>query len=636
MSTIRVDIQALRGLAVAFVVLEHLSVPGFTFGFLGVDIFFVISGFLITSIVSRELGRNSFSFTEFYLRRAKRLLPASFVTIVATLTAAKFFLPPVQIESLKEQVFGALTFTTNFVLLSQAGYFDIESTTKPLLHLWSLAIEEQFYFVVPALLVLTPSKHWKKTLCAIAVLSFAGCLYLAASNPSAAFYLLPTRAWELLLGSIASMIALNASVKGYATKLAIPALAVILASPFLNTGLSHPGLDALIVCIATSVIVIANHSVFSSEKRMLFINRIGDISYSLYLVHWPMIAFVNASSDTEAPAIKAALLAASLITAVAMNRLVEEPFRKMRYGVKPSLVVFPALTIAVFGLSHTFLKGDRAEHINKLLTPNYGLDRSCDMVTYTDLDKCKTSSDPSVFVRGDSYARHNIPGLTLVQKIDLRQATRSACAPFLNTALNTRKSNFEDLARKCIAFNDSALDFISKKASISTVILAGSYWQYTSDRSESFSIDPDGKLHIEKSSPARAMKDMQNIVTRLKSMGKEVIVISPPPSIGKDILSCMQSEIGVSGGTDQSNKCSQDKALYKRNHKHVIDLMAFAQNSLGVRVINLADFLCDDATCKSIIDGVPVYRDAGHLTTPGSVKLYQKMPNILTDKTHST
>jgi peptidoglycan/LPS O-acetylase OafA/YrhL len=605
-----------------------LAIPGFHYGYLGVDIFFVISGFLITSIVSRGLARDKFSFKEFYLRRAKRLLPASFVTILATIIAAKLFLPPMQIESLKQQIIGALTFSTNFVLLSQAGYFDLESATKPLLHMWSLAVEEQFYFFVPALLAFTPAKHWRKILVVLAIASFVGCLYLSLSNQSAAFYLLPTRAWELLIGSIASMLVHSAAVKNVTSKLAVPAFAVLLASPFVNSGLSHPGLDAVVVCFATAIVLLANHRLINS-KVWTPIEKAGDISYSLYLVHWPIIAIANASIGTESMTVKATLLAASLVTAIALYNLVEKPFRVMQYGFKPSLVVFPALTLALFGLSHSFLKVQSAEKIEKLFAPNYGLDRSCGTNIYKDTEKCRTSQDPKIIVWGDSYAMHNIPGLSQAQKIDIRQATRSACAPFLNTAPNTKRSDFEAQARQCVGFNDSTFKFISDTPSIKTVILAGSYGQYMQDTFESISFDTSGVMQIEKSTPERAMKDMQVVVEKLKALGKQVVIISPPPPINTTIVSCIQAEMASPSLTNQSSKCLLDRKLFERSHKNVLNLMKYADTSLGAKVIYLSDALCDAKSCKTIIDGVPIYRDPGHLSNTGSVKLYQKMPNIL-------
>lgn len=635
MSTIRVDIQVLRGLAVLFVVLEHLAIPGFQYGYLGVDIFFVISGFLITSIVARGIERDKFSFKEFYLRRAKRLLPASFVTILATIIAAKFFLPPMQIDSLKQQIIGALTFSTNFVLLSQAGYFDLESATKPLLHMWSLAVEEQFYFFVPALLAFTPAKHWRRILVVLAIASFVGCLYLSLSNQSAAFYLLPTRAWELLIGSIASMLVYSANVKNVASKLAIPSFAVLLASPFFNSGLSHPGLDAVIVCFATAIVLLANHRLINSKVWMP-IEKAGDISYSLYLVHWPIIAIANASIGTESMTVKATLLAASLATAVALYNLVEKPFRVMQYGFKPSLVVFPALTLALFGLSHSFLNVQSAEKIEKLFAPNYGLDRSCGTNIYKDTEKCRTSQDPKIIVWGDSYAMHNIPGLAQTQKIDIRQATRSACAPFLNTAPNTKKSNFEEQARQCVGFNDSTFKFISETKSIKTVILAASYWQYTQDTYESISFDASGSMQIAKSTPERAKHDMREVVEKLNGLGKQVVIIAPPPPLNSSIINCIQGEMANPSLTNQSSKCMLDRRVFERSHKNVLELMKYAETSLGAKVVYLSDALCDTKSCKTIIDGVPIYRNPGHLSTTGSLKLYERLPNILSSAQGNT
>lgn len=629
MSTIRVDIQVLRGLAVAFVVLEHLAIPGFSYGYLGVDIFFVISGFLITSIVSKGLERGNFSFKEFYLRRAKRLLPASFVTILATIVAAKFFLPPMQIESLKQQVLGALTFTTNFVLLSQADYFDIESATKPLLHMWSLAVEEQFYFIIPALLAFSPARHWKKILIVLAIASFVGCLYLSLSNQSAAFYLLPTRAWELLVGSIASMLVNNGIVKALTLKFALPAFAVLLISPFVNSGLPHPGLDAVIVCFATAVVLLANHGLLNSQRRMLFINKLGDYSYSLYLVHWPIIALANASIETESFAVKVLLLAASLVSAIALYRFVEDPFRKMSYGFKPSLVIFPAITVVLVGASQFFLVGMSAEKVNEIFAPNFGLDRSCGLPVYRDTEKCRTSRDPKIFVWGDSFAMHNIPGLSQSQKINVRQATRSACAPFLNAAPNTKRSNFEEQARLCVGFNASVLNFIAETPSITTVVLAASYWQYTQSTYETISFGDSGVMQVSTSTPERAKKDMRAVVEKLKSLGKEVIIIAPPPPLDRTLFSCVQNEVAKPSAYNQAGKCLLARPVFERNHKNVIDLMKYAEHSLGAKVVYLSDFLCDEKSCKTFMDGVPIYRDSGHLSTVGSIKLYEKIPNIL-------
>ena len=202
----RLDIQALRGWAVLVVVLDHMGLGILPAGFLGVDIFFVISGFLITGIIVQSLSKNDFSFTSFYMRRAKRLLPAAFVVIASTAVASAWFLTSSEMLSLNDQVAGALTYTINFVLMGQVDYFATEAETKPLLHMWSLAVEEQFYLILPLLLVLTPRSYTLRLVVIGAILSFVVCSLLRSSYPNATFYMLPFRAWEFLLGSAAILL----------------------------------------------------------------------------------------------------------------------------------------------------------------------------------------------------------------------------------------------------------------------------------------------------------------------------------------------------------------------------------------------------------------------------------------------
>ncbi len=224
---------------------------------------------------------------------------------------------------------------------------------------------------------------------------------------------------------------------------------------------------------------------------------------------------------------------------------------------------------------------------------------------------------------------HNIPGISQSQKIDIRQATRSACAPFLNTEPNAKRSNFEELARQCVGFNDSAFKFISETPSIDTVILAGSYGQYMQDTYKSISFDASGAMQIAKSTPERAMKDMREVVEKLKALGKQVVIIAPPPPLNTTLVGCIQGEMANPSLTNQSSKCMLDRKLFERSHKNVLNLMKYAESSLGAKVSYLSDALCDANSYKTIIDGVPIYRDPGHLSTTESLKLYEKMPNIL-------
>lgn len=201
----RVDIQALRGLAVLLVVFYHAKIGDLAAGYLGVDIFFVISGFLITTLVASGIDRGTFRLRDFYFRRAKRLLPAAYVTFAVTAVLAPWVLNQQELRDFAAQMVGAVTFTGNIVLWQQTGYFSGAAHLKPLLHVWSLAIEEQYYFLLPAALLFIKPTRWLAGAVILAALSFGLCIVGEMLAPSPTFYLLPSRVWELLIGSIGAL-----------------------------------------------------------------------------------------------------------------------------------------------------------------------------------------------------------------------------------------------------------------------------------------------------------------------------------------------------------------------------------------------------------------------------------------------
>ncbi|MGI1671156.1 MAG: acyltransferase [Neptuniibacter sp.] len=323
----RADIQALRGIAVLLVIFYHADFPGLEAGYLGVDLFFVISGYLITSIIKRQIEEDRFSFKQFYFGRARRLLPAAYVVIIITVIISPVFLNHYEFNDLKYQVLGAVTFTINGILWLQSGYFDAEALTKPFLHFWSLAVEYQYYFILPFILYLMPSRLWYKANIIIGGSSFLLSLYLSSSYPDAAFYLLPTRIWEFALGSF-----LVLSVKKYSFPAWIGFLAVfvIVLFSFNPTGFPHPGLDSLIVCIAVLCVLSCNYKKeVLDTKAVRFLVVVGNISYSLYLVHWPVIVFVKSSYYGQPPlAALAIALLVSVMIAFIIYKFIEVPLRK--------------------------------------------------------------------------------------------------------------------------------------------------------------------------------------------------------------------------------------------------------------------------------------------------------------------
>ncbi len=407
----RRDIQALRGLAIGLVLLYHAElIPALGAGHLGVDIFFVVSGFLITGIVQRGLIAGTFSFAAFYFRRAKRLLPAAYVVFLACALAAPMFLTQLEFRDFTWQLLGAVTFTGNIALWMQTGYFETAAELKPLLHVWSLSIEEQYYLLLPATLAFTPRRWWGRLAIAITAGSLALCLLMVEAKPGAVFYLLPTRAWELGLGSLGALLLGSGAFAPLWRALFWPALATLLWVPFRPLGGAHPGVDALLVCSATLVVILRRHPWVNKGLPVRALAWLGDISYSLYLVHWPLLAFAANAWVSDVPAhVRASLAALSVLLAWALYRWVEDPIRRSQMAPSPrrvaTVVAASLITVSAgFVLQSMDLRRDNKD-FRQLRRVNTGLHALCDYETQHDqAPECRVGGSPRFIVWGDGYS----------------------------------------------------------------------------------------------------------------------------------------------------------------------------------------------------------------------------------------
>ncbi|WP_363156477.1 acyltransferase family protein [uncultured Hyphomicrobium sp.] len=618
---IRADIQALRGIAVGLVVLDHFKIGPFHQGFLGVDIFFVISGFLITRIVTSEIDAGKFSFAEFYSRRAKRLLPAVYVTIILTSVASIWFLDSVEMASLTAQTWGAITYTINFVLWSQVGYFDVAAGLKPLLHLWSLAVEEQFYIIFPAFLVLVPKRHRHRAIALAAALSFIACLCVVSFSPTTAFYLLPTRAWELMLGAFGALIATRPRWTSVAYW---PALGVLVAVPIVGTGMPHPGIDAALVCLATLVIILAERGkIVETYPSRMTLQKLGDISYSLYLVHWPVVAFLNNAFGMEPPiAIRASGLVVSIALATGLHLAVEEPgrrlsLRRLRLASTAMLIGLMAAAVQIAAQAYARGRVDLA-HLKR---PNYGLDIACDNYIFENRNECRTSAAPTALIWGDSYAMAVASGARYHLPDGLVQATYSACPPFIGYAPYAPARDDADLVSKyCIAFNDGVEKFVLQERSIRTVIIAASFWQYTVPGFKMMRRDGAGTARVEASDLDTTERILVDEIHRLRLAGKHVVVVAPPPGVDEENLVCNE-RLATKRVASYANQCEQSAELYFAGSVGVGRLMDSASKA-GAAVVRLSDVTCNETVCHTLIDGVILYRDSGHLSYDGAKKVF--------------
>ena len=336
----RPDLDGLRALAVTLVVLNHAGL-GFAGGFVGVDLFFVLSGFLITGIVLRELAAGNFSLAHFYERRARRIVPAFAVVAAATLAAGWALLLPVDYMALGKSTLGSALGFSNLVFWSESGYFDVAATEKPLLHTWSLGVEEQFYLVLPVLLMVL-ARHgvgrWlAPALCGLFALSLGASVWLLGCHPGFSFYWLPTRAWELLAGSILALWPVWGIRGRWAREaMALVGLGLIVVPALLyDKNTAFPGLAA-VAPVLGAVLLIGVGGAGTSLVRTLLEWRpvvfVGTISYSLYLVHWPPMAFANYLAIAPlGSGTRVALVVVSFLLAVACWWLVETPFRHRQW-----------------------------------------------------------------------------------------------------------------------------------------------------------------------------------------------------------------------------------------------------------------------------------------------------------------
>jgi peptidoglycan/LPS O-acetylase OafA/YrhL len=622
---LRGDIQALRGWAVWLVLLDHADITPVQHGYLGVDIFFVISGYLITTILAESISNGTFQFRDFYFRRARRILPAAYATIALTAVASIYFLTSLEMESFGTQVLGAITFTINFVLWEQTDYFAIGSNLKPLLHLWSLAVEEQYYVLLPAVMFLIPPRYWRGLTVGVFIASFALYLWWVQRDPTGAFYMLPTRAWELTLGSLGAVF--RSPLQQYQrlwTALFWPSVVSLVLAPLVSFGSPHPGIQALVVCTATLAIILAKNEWVASTLLVTPLARMGDVSYSLYLVHWPIMVFTYCAYLGEVPlSARLMALALSVALAVLLYRFVEQPARRAFHI--PSLrfagvgVAASITTVGVYFLSAAYARGQSEFDFAEVRAKNYGLDAVCDRSggSFGLLKECRTAEEPEILVWGDSYAMHLVPGIIAETDKGVIQATFSSCPPVLGYAPKDI-ARAPESARRCIKFNEDVLRYLAQAKSIKTVVL-GSPWRiYTSAGAEAMTVGEGDRLVSRKAGMKMAIEGMGETIRAIKRLEKRVIVFGPPPRSDSDSSACVERHLAGKVVLGAPNECSIDKAKALWQDRHVIQVLDAVEDRYDVEVVRISDELCGESDCRTMVGHVPVYRDAGHLSSMGS------------------
>jgi len=631
---LRRDIQFLRGIAVLVVVLYHSNLGIFNQGYLGVDVFFVLSGFLITSIILKTLENNSFSFSEFYLRRAKRLLPALYSTLFFTTLLSLLVLTNQQWLEYLAQLKGALTFTANMVLPGQSGYFESASEGKPLLHIWSLSLEEQYYFLLPITLYFLPKNYRLFGLVVLTVMSLFWCFSWVYSDNQAApllwriadssksewaFFLLFTRAWELLAGSLCAWLMLSKQGNINIPKpLKYLALFFIFFSCLININNEHPSIESVIVVLSTMVILIGNKDWLPNISGVRLIEKIGDWSYSIYLVHWPLFAFAYLSYVGDVPtSIKIAITLLSLLLGYMQFKYVEMPFRVGKFKDIFSswkVTVSATLLLLAVPITSSYTAENSEDEFSHIRRINHGLGKDCEGSfdeNNTLKAACIKGDKPKVVVWGDSYAMHLVPGLS-VKNTQLVQLTKSFCGPFVGLAPVTHKYD-SVWAKECLAFNNNALAYIKSNKEVSHVVLSANFSNYLKFNGVNFLTDEG----ITKGQYQLFINTFKHTISALKKLNIVPIVFSPLPKTGFNVGECLERDFGTAPLLRDNCTINYNEAMQyqQRVNSTLEEIKSVA------KVVWLKNELCNSDTCKVEINNTFIYRDNGHLSVDGSVEL---------------
>ena len=632
-SKYRPDIDGLRSLAVISVVGFHAFPNWIKGGFIGVDIFFVISGFLISSIIFSNLESNTFSYIEFYSRRIKRIYPTLLIVMISCLLLGWYLLFSSEYKQLAKHIVGSSSFISNFILWRENGYFDNSSDNKPLLHLWSLAIEEQFYIFWPLLLSFVWKKHSSFIVITIvlALISFTINVYITNSDPTSAFFLPVSRLWELMIGGLLAYIVLhkpNLNSKYKNTQSVMGFLLLIIGLYFINENKAFPGSWALLPVFGTFFIISAGNQAFLnklvlSNKLMVWI---GLISYPLYLWHWPLLSFARITYVDPSLSIRIISVLLSFLLAYLSVEFIE---KRIRWSKSHSTtIILLTLSLALFiGLFIHKKDGLNARNINQafLKSTNFQAvhsfrvsDNSCiERLNHTLIKEevCLTNtSKPEVLFMGDSHAM-SLYAAIYEKKINLPSVLISGHACRLYPNIDITLSQSKQFAHNCTKIANDALDFALNSNSIKTIILSSIYIH-------------DSYLVYHKNGAKLTEVEAFNLgygylVEQLLKLGKKVVFVIDVPDFKYSPEQCERS-ILVKSTTD----CTKSLDMLKKDRITSTNAIETLKNKYPkLEIFDTTSIFCDDHNCYSKDNKEYYYFDKHHLNVHGS----EKVINILLD-----
>ncbi|MCV0440841.1 MAG: acyltransferase [Hydrogenophaga sp.] len=645
----RRDIDSLRAFAIIPVVLFHAGLSFIPGGFVGVDVFFVISGFLISKIIIREVWEEQFSLMKFYERRARRIIPALIAVVSITMIFGWVVFKPEEVNALGKSAAAAIGFSSNIWFWKSAlEYFGPAVESAPLLHTWSLAVEEQFYILFPLLILViykyTP-RHIGKIVLAVTLLSFLLATYMVYLKPSATFYLLPTRAWELGIGSVlaiySSQIRIGSSP--FREIIAILGIALLLYPLFFySKSMPFPGWTALAPCLGAAMLIALGHGKpvralsFMQWSPLVFV---GKISYSLYLVHWPVAVFTKYLSNTATLTYSMAILviAISVACAIFSWRFIEQPFRSstastykiLGYsGGTMTLVAALAIGIASFD-SWKFRLPSEQQAIVDAANDRAETPSNCTPL-WMEFGLCpigainRETSNYDFILMGDSHA------LSISTEISDSARLAGKSGLMMNMICPPLSGVFRLIEPRCTDFTEAVLSEVLRRTDVKTVILHARWAYYESGT------DIDGKKETEKynlllvrdaldktgSNPHQIFeRGFRRTIEQLLDSGRNVIIIEGVPEVGWNVPNALilKERWGIEPPAPPSIEAVRARQSGARS---VFDQF---RGHPRVHLIDPIPAMCGNYECRVALEGIPAYYDGDHLTKSAAKSLFREI-----------
>jgi len=634
----RPDIDGLRGVAVLLVVLFHAVRDVFVGGFVGVDVFFVISGYLITSIIYRESRDGRFTLQDFYARRCRRILPALVVVLAATWTLGKLTLTANDFSVMGRHLIGGATFSSNFVLLRETGYFDIAAVRKPLLHLWSLAVEEQFYLVWPVLLTLILARGWQPLLITAGILlgSLTFAIQMVPTHSDLVFYMLPSRIWELLAGALLLLWQAQRGNRREPTTnriahefRSVAGLLFIGVSCVVDSA-GRARIGWLIIAVAgTALLISADRSLIN--KRLLS-NRslvlVGLISYPLYLWHWPLLSLTTLLSEratlAEVSLLKAAAVAASFLLAWCTWRFVELPARRFatvagagRVRRNRQVLLASATVLLIAGVVGWRSFNPRLEATREAIVDASEPLLNADAI-FAGASYHRYSSAPAVVLLvGDSHANQYLPGLVPLAHQHGFGVSHLGFGGCLGVPLGERLWGTPEWFKRCESFADASFSFFLRDPAVKVMVFAARGELYAEGKEAGIVIAAEHNTQLPADRRERALFDAYSrAIGQAQQAGKRVVLTLDIPELDYNPEYCVGSStmsVMADGKCVMSRRSVDER---QRRYRGIVERLA--REFPNLLVFDPIPLLCDSRWCYATRNGVLMYGNDNHLSVTGS------------------